>query len=304
MKSRFLSFSSMVLLTLMLFACGGGEQSAPRPQQQLHAQFAVGTQASDYNDVVQNIYVAYFGRPADAGGLVFYETQFLAAGAPTDLRSLAQSYNTNPNVRALIDIFSNSQESQDMYAGNTETFVNAIYRNMFNREPEAGGKAFWMERIGSGALTRGNAAISIMSAAASTDIDIINNKTRVASNFTRALDTTAKQQSYSGLAANAVVRTMMNTVGASTDVNAFQSTITTTIASLSSNNNLGTRAVSIVQQRCLSCHAGYRTAEQIRAAASEISVAVATRRMPLGNATGMTEEERTLIVSWFEAGAP
>ena len=73
---------------------------------------------------------------------------------------------------------------------------------------------------------------------------------------------------------------------------------------------------SIVQQRCSSCHAAqptqlgfasppkgymYDTKEQIIAQASQIhQQTVVLRAMPIGNLTGITEEERALIGKWFQ----
>ncbi len=68
----------------------------------------------------------------------------------------------------------------------------------------------------------------------------------------------------------------------------------------------------IVEQRCASCHAGasapkgvrLETPEEIAAQAAAIErVAVLTKVMPLGNATGMTDEERELLGRWVRQGA-
>jgi uncharacterized membrane protein len=75
-------------------------------------------------------------------------------------------------------------------------------------------------------------------------------------------------------------------------------------------------AVAIVQQRCVPCHSesptqeGYETApagvvldtrEQIVAQADAIrEQAVRTQAMPLGNVTGMTDEERETLGAWLD----
>jgi uncharacterized membrane protein len=70
------------------------------------------------------------------------------------------------------------------------------------------------------------------------------------------------------------------------------------------------RVQAIVTQRCTPCHSGsappkgvrFETAEQIRAQADAIEEqAVRTRAMPLGNATGMTLEERELLGRWIRS---
>ncbi len=76
----------------------------------------------------------------------------------------------------------------------------------------------------------------------------------------------------------------------------------------------------IVQRRCVACHARtpshaafnappknlvLEDADAILANKDAIHAqAVATRRMPLGNLTGMTDEERALLGAWHAAGAP
>jgi uncharacterized membrane protein len=80
------------------------------------------------------------------------------------------------------------------------------------------------------------------------------------------------------------------------------------------------RVAEIVEARCAPCHsasptqdgvsaapAGVRfdTAEEIAGRADAIRrQAVDSRAMPLGNVTGMTDEERDVLAAWIEAGAP
>jgi uncharacterized membrane protein len=75
---------------------------------------------------------------------------------------------------------------------------------------------------------------------------------------------------------------------------------------------------SIVTERCTGCHATnptlagftaapkgimFDTPERIVAQAMQIQTQVASRAMPLGNLTNMTDQERTVIASWFAHGA-
>jgi uncharacterized membrane protein len=77
---------------------------------------------------------------------------------------------------------------------------------------------------------------------------------------------------------------------------------------------------AIVARRCAGCHAEHPTQagfaiapkdvkldspERIAASAAKIyEQAVATKAMPIGNLTGMTEAERSTIGAWIAAGAP
>jgi uncharacterized membrane protein len=80
-----------------------------------------------------------------------------------------------------------------------------------------------------------------------------------------------------------------------------------------------TRIRAIVAQRCTSCHSinptqpGFGTApnglrldtpESILAHVAQMRQQIATRAMPLGNITGITEEERAEMLAWIDRGAP
>ena len=80
-----------------------------------------------------------------------------------------------------------------------------------------------------------------------------------------------------------------------------------------------TRIRAIDAQRCISCHSttptqpgfsvapnGVRldTPESILAHATQMRQQIETRAMPLGNITGITEEERAEMLAWIDRGAP
>jgi uncharacterized membrane protein len=80
------------------------------------------------------------------------------------------------------------------------------------------------------------------------------------------------------------------------------------------------QARAIVQRRCVTCHSDNPTSDQFRSAPAGVVLdtteqmaaradqiraqAVDSRAMPLGNATGMTDEERRALGAWIAAGAP
>ncbi|MGZ5199113.1 MAG: DUF4214 domain-containing protein [Telluria sp.] len=225
-----------ILVSSLLAACSGSSSDPAQVQPaRLLASSTVATgqpTAADYNKVVQQIYVAYFGRPADVGGLAWHAGVLLAAGAPTDIAGLANAYSTNAALKAEIDSFGTSAESAALYSGDNGQFIDALYRNLFGRAADQGGKDFWAKALDSGAMTRASAAIQLLAGAGSSDATIITNKTSAASAFTSLIATPTQQQGYNGLDANAVVRTMLGSVGASTDMAAFTSTIKSTISTL------------------------------------------------------------------------
>ena len=69
----------------------------------------------------------------------------------------------------------------------------------------------------------------------------------------------------------------------------------------------------VLAQRCYQCHGEQLQMKNVRLdsaaavkqhAAQIHQQAVVTKRMPMNNATGMTEAERALVARWFAAGAP
>ncbi|HJV84308.1 MAG TPA: DUF4214 domain-containing protein [Noviherbaspirillum sp.] len=185
--------------------------------------------ATEYYQVVQQIYVSYFGRPADPVGLANFASQLDAAGAPKTLKDIDAAYASNTTIKTLIDQFGSSTESNTLYAGaSTAAFVNAIYSNILNRAADFDGLIFWSSAIDRGVITRAKAALSIMSGALNDtsaqgviDGQVVANKIAVAANFTTNLNTSAEVVSYAGDAAAASARAMLTSVTNTTNTTTF-----------------------------------------------------------------------------------
>lgn len=209
-----------VLPALLLSACGGGDTSTPPAQApKLMASVTASTPVStDYLVVAQQLYLAYFGRPADPEGLASLEAQLLAANAPTTLHQLEQVYDNNPVVRSLIDSFGASAESTTLYGANTDAqFVVAVYNHMLGRDPLLTGLQYWYTALQSG-LPRTKAALAIVAAAQLNtspqgilDAKTIANKTLGASLYTAAVSAA----DYRGAAAAAKARNLISAITAS-----------------------------------------------------------------------------------------
>jgi hypothetical protein len=94
----------------------------------------------EYADIA-SLYVAYFGRAGDPGGMNYW-LDALAHGA--SLQSIAASFSVQPEAQAqypfLADpVHASSAEVQD--------FISQIYQNLFGRTPEAGGLAYWQNSL-------------------------------------------------------------------------------------------------------------------------------------------------------------
>ncbi len=230
-------------LAALLCACGAGLDTPPPPATQAPQFLAAGVVTADYRSLVQQLYIAYFGRPADTGGLANFESQLLALGAPTDLQALDTDYANNAGVRALVNSFSASSEAAALYPGGTSAYITAVYMNVLGRAPDTEGLAYWTREVDSGKLTRAKASISIMAGALKNatpqgllDAKTVNNKVKVGTNFTIAV-AAAGRNGYAGDAAAARARVMLASVTSSTDLVAFQATITALALSLACDPN-------------------------------------------------------------------
>ncbi len=207
-----------LLLPVLLTACGSGTDTPVQVTTTTQSRAAsIEVTAESYHDVIQRFYLAYFGRPADVSGRDYWSVQYFQRQFPTTVNGFTDAYATDAAIRTFVDFYGTSKESTDLYAGDNAGFIVAVYRNLFNREPDAVGRAFWLDKLDRNVMTRPVAAFQIMRGAQGTDIDVIDKKLAVAKRFTAALDTDSKRDAYDGMAANASVRNMLGSVGLLTD---------------------------------------------------------------------------------------
>ncbi|WP_219064089.1 DUF4214 domain-containing protein [Pseudomonas sp. UMAB-08] len=156
--------------------------------------------ASTYFAQVQQLYIAYFGRPADTIGQAYWAAQIDAS---------------NGSIASVIAGFSASTESAALF-GNKSTIdkVTAIYQNAFGRAPEPAGLAYWVAQLDSGKVSQAQASWTIQQSAGAGDAAAVQNKLTAAQAFTAQIDTTAEIQGYQGSAAADSARAFLKTVTA------------------------------------------------------------------------------------------
>ncbi len=137
---------------------------------------------------VQKLYVAYFSRPADAGGLDYWTTALAS----------------NPNaIQEMSRQFSISQEYRDMYAGmDNRAKINEVYDNLFGHAADTAGLDYWTERLNSNAISFDNMVTQIAGGARGTDLFFWNAKVAAADAFAARLDQPNEKAAYAGAAAN------------------------------------------------------------------------------------------------------
>jgi hypothetical protein len=204
--------------------------------------------AQDYISVVQQLYVSYFGRPADYYGLQNFSAALDKQGAPTTFAAVQAAVQADKAgttaLSQLVNSFNSSAESVALYGTDNSQigigkFVNAIYQNVLGRDADKSGFDFWVNAINTGELTKANAAAAITQAALTNTSDqgkldalTVQHKLAVATAFTTALDTPAEITSFSGDAAAAAARSLLLGVNSATDVTAYQANINDTIDKL------------------------------------------------------------------------
>ena len=147
---------------------------------------------------VQELYIAYFGRPADAAGLAFY-ADALDAGTTT--------------VSAIATSFGASTEAATTVALTTSAYVSAVYLQAFGRAyVSATDGTFWTDAITNGDTTKELAMVQILNGATGTDATAVTNKVAVANTYTVAVTTDGK--TYSGATAITAAKAVMSGVTA------------------------------------------------------------------------------------------
>ncbi len=123
---------------------------------------------------VAKLYVATFNRAPDSGGLNYWINQ-----SGLKLSQIAQS-------------FFEQTETQDKYPNGTtyRAFIQAVYNNLFNRDPDTGGWSYWEYQLNIGNITRNRFIEAVINGAtdsdAGQDATILSNKTEVGIYFANA----------------------------------------------------------------------------------------------------------------------
>lgn len=195
-----------------------------------------------YTPLLQQIYLAFYGRPADPAGLAFWGQHFSNANMPLTLLGLASSYATNDLVKQTVDAFALSVEAQDVTSGTSAAFVNAVYLNAFNRVAESTGNDYWSALVDGGKFTRAQIALVILNGAQGNDAIMIAKKTQGATAVTAALDTPAESTAYAGDSNLQGARDLLSGITATTDMAAYQAQINEYVASIQESGRYPTIA--------------------------------------------------------------
>ena len=195
---------------------------------------------------VERAYLAYFGRPADPGGLNYWMTQDAAT------------------MRAG---FAGSAEYAALYSGMTnDQRIEQVYQNLFGRAAEPAGKAYWVNALNNGTETISSIVTAMQAGAQGSDAVTIANRATYAILFTVGLDTPSEIVGYRGYAAASAGRAAVSAISyTETSLATARSNLTSDIAACITGVAPAVAAATAA--------AAAATAATVAAAASGVTVA-------------------------------
>ncbi|MCP4598068.1 Calx-beta domain-containing protein [Neptuniibacter sp.] len=131
--------------------------------------------SSAYYETVQKLYIAYYGRPADPGGLeAWCAVLEQAGGDPSEI----------------IDAFANSPEAQARFGGlSPAETISLLYNQLFGRDPESQEiiDAWVFQLENNPDVTPQSIALELLNGAQNTDAQVVANRLAAAETFTQYL---------------------------------------------------------------------------------------------------------------------
>ncbi len=94
--------------------------------------------------MIDRLYLAFFLRYPDIGGIEYW----------TEVRADGHA------LEEIAEWFAQSEEFRSRYEGSSfSAFLDQLYRDVLGREPDGEGKAYWLDQLGQGAVTRGTIVV-------------------------------------------------------------------------------------------------------------------------------------------------
>ncbi|MCX7558416.1 S8 family serine peptidase [Sulfitobacter sp. F26204] len=119
-------------------------------------------------EIIARYYVGYYNRAPDPLGFAFWINAYNEGVATLDI---ANFFADQAETRALYPYFS------DPATSTPEAFITSIYQNLFNRDPDGAGAAFWLDALTTGAVNTGQMIEAIIGGATTNpDLAVVRNK--------------------------------------------------------------------------------------------------------------------------------
>ncbi len=123
-------------------------------------------QAATKENIAQ-LYVATFDRASEKAGLDYW------------------LYDSGLNLEGIAESFFDQIETKERYPSylKTDEFITAVYRNLFDREPDEEGLKYWREELENGNIPRNEFILAVINGALGDDKTVMLNKQEVSLYF-------------------------------------------------------------------------------------------------------------------------
>ena len=133
-----------------------------------------GRSFSSAEQTVLSAYVAFYGRPADPGGLAFWSDRL---------------DNEGGNLNSIIDAFATSAEYEARFGSLSNTqLVTNLFQQLFGRDPDPEGLDFYVSSLNSGERTLQSISLDILFGAQNEDILIVDNRVELSAYYVYVLE--------------------------------------------------------------------------------------------------------------------
>lgn len=127
----------------------------------------------EYTSLIQQFYIAYYGRPADPDGLAYW---------------VEQLEQNNGNLTAILDAFGTSAEYESRFGElSPQEQINNLYQQIFGRSADDVGLSFYAGMLERGESSLIDLALDITNGAQGPDVTAIQKRVEVAEQFTQSL---------------------------------------------------------------------------------------------------------------------
>ncbi len=134
----------------------------------LSALFSINLYAQEpTNESVTKLYIATFDRAPDKAGLEYWVNE-----SKLSLENIATSFFDQPETKNLYPT-----------GTSTEAFIEAIYTNLFKRDPDTAGAEYWKKDLESGVVNKSVFILAVVNGAKDDDATLLANKTEVGLKF-------------------------------------------------------------------------------------------------------------------------
>lgn len=148
-------------------------------------------------DLIQQLYIAYYGRPADPDGIDYWTERLAENGNDTG---------------EMLDAFANSDEFADRFGSlNEQDLVNNLYEQILGRPAEDAGLAFYTGMLARGDSSLIDLALDIANGAQGDDVMVIEKRVEVAQAFTQGVSERDLEYGSIEAAAQLVAQVTANT---------------------------------------------------------------------------------------------